>query len=710
MTSLMRRRLAGFFAAALLLALVPGGAAAHDPTGGGAPQSTQRTQGTQDDDATDPARNTPLPCEDFPRMGLPARSARNMIHLANVCGIVGTDVEFQSRTDASGKIRDYAFVGTMGAGFRIFDVTDPSQPIRAGGYVDSGWQNDIQVRGNVAVSTFDGVAGEDSTASTCLKERHPEAMGQGVDIFRLVFDRQKAASPGPLSRPFTVELLTCVANPPGGAHNSTLHPSGEWLAISNPSSDWAVDVIKLDLSGPAPKAVHKYRLIDESRRDLAGRCPSGATFTCIVMERPAAPALGSDPTFPPCSPAPCASSTSAAGLWRPHDVSFSADGDTMYVAALNSTFIVGVRNVLSGSVRTKTIIPNLYEQPREVANRYNIQLSHTADVNPGGKLLVINDERGGGLSETSCNTSESGVIGALHIWALRPVDGIARSSGATVSNPKKLGVWFNPNPTLLSDELEDEIQELLPVGRLERGCTVHQSRIGGNGSAGPGPSHPSFDGVSRMGPFRLSYGGYGMGVWVMDFGLRSRDDDGIAEDPNSTWGNTLAWNIQPGSDAWSGKEYKGHIYAGDLIRGFDVYRPSVAADPVVAIHKGGPSTAAPGTTLRYRISYQNLGPAASRRASITDALPKGLRFVSASDGGTYDGTARRVTWSLGSVPAGTSDVVTLKVRVRGSVEDGTVITNRARFQGDLTVSPPAGVHFLVVRSSAARGTAVGILL
>lgn len=56
------------------------------------------------------------------------------------------------------------------------------------------------------------------------------------------------------------------------------------------------------------------------------------------------------------------------------------------------------------------------------------------------------------------------------------------------------------------------------------------------------------------------------------------------------------------------------------------------------------------------------------------------------------------------------DVVTLKVRVRGSVEDGTVITNRARFQGDLTVSPPAGVHFIVVRSTVARGTATGILL
>ena len=28
----------------------------------------------------------------------------------------------------------------------------------------------------------------------------------------------------------------------------------------------------------------------------------------------------------------------------------------------------------------------------------------------------------------------------------------------------------------------------------------------------------------------------------------------------------------PGADTWSGKEYKGAIYAGDIVRGFDVYR------------------------------------------------------------------------------------------------------------------------------------------
>ncbi|MBA2570609.1 MAG: DUF11 domain-containing protein, partial [Chloroflexi bacterium] len=160
----------------------------------------------------------------------------------------------------------------------------------------------------------------------------------------------------------------------------------------------------------------------------------------------------------------------------------------------------------------------------------------------------------------------------------------------------------------------------------------------------------------------------------------------------------LAWNIQPGADTWSGREYKGYIYAADIIRGFDVYRATISADPIVAIQKSGPRTSRPGDTLTYRISYQNVGPAASRHARISDELPAGLSFVAASDGGSYDPATGMVVWSLGSVPAATADEVTLRVRVRASVPDGTLLTNRARFTGDLTVSPPAGVHVLLVGS------------
>jgi hypothetical protein len=66
------------------------------------------------DEPLDPVHNVSLPCEAVSTPGLVPRSAKNIVHLANVCGFVGTDIEFQSRTDADGELHDYAFVGTMG--------------------------------------------------------------------------------------------------------------------------------------------------------------------------------------------------------------------------------------------------------------------------------------------------------------------------------------------------------------------------------------------------------------------------------------------------------------------------------------------------------------------------------------------------------------------------------------------------------------------
>lgn len=680
-----------------------------------------------EDDPLDPARNVPLPCGAL--TGLPSatpqgRSNRGIEHLANVCGIVGTDVELQSRTytTAGGqtRTRDYAFVGTMGDGFRIYDVTNPAMPVLAGKFQDSGWQNDIQVRGDIAVSTFDGVAGEDSTASTCLKlptNTQPGYVtngGQGVDIFRLTFRPENADNPTLVTPAFEVANPTCVGNPPGGAHNATLHPSGEWLAISNPSSDWAVDVVDLRPLNATPAGEPRliYRLIDESRRNTASTLPPGArcppsppaTFTCVVMSRPTPPALGSSESDVPCRPSPCPSAESAFGLWRPHDAFFSTSGRVMYVAALNSTFIVDVSGVLNGAVRTISIIPNISEGPlpgqtRAIDNPRNIELSHQVDLAPTAGMLVIADERGGGVNETRCNTQPFGVIGGLHFWAFRAITGIPQTAGASLSTPKKVGVYFNPNPGLAGLPLGPDLP-----GRAERGCTVHVFRIGGNGTASPGPIHPAFDGVSRLDPRTLSTAWYGAGVWTMSFAGPPSSSDGVAEYSLTTWGNTIGWNVQPGADTWSAKEYKGFIYAGDILRGFDVYTcggsgcPTAPRDPAVLLTKTGPETVRKGTFWNYTISYRNAGPAASQNARIVDLLPPEVVFVSATNGGVYSSATRKVTYSLGTVPAGASGSVTLRVRLQGtsSVPTGAAIVNRAEFSGDLTVSPPTAVWTSVV--------------
>jgi hypothetical protein len=515
----------------------------------------------------DPARNTPLPCEElgsFKGQPVVTRSAKNIDHLANVCGFVGTDTEFQSRKDAAGNTHDYAFIGTMGGGLRIYDITNPGRPVFAGGYLDTGWENDIQVWGNIASSAFDGVNGEPSTTSLCLKTKYPGANDAGIDLFQLHYRPDAAASgTGPH---FTLANPTCIANPPGGAHNNTVNPQRTWIGISNCCSDWAIDVIdirpvvvgkaRVDLADTG-LPVNKYRLIDETKATAdkcEGRTAPPGPVTCVVMKMP--------------------NGSSAAGLWRPHDIHFSKDGKTMIVAAINSTWIVDVTNVLNGQVKTLAVIPNKTADPDP---SHNIEISHQADTTPDGKLLVINDEKGGGLTNTDCNSTPGGQIGALHFYALAPMKGVSGSAGASLTNPKKLGVYINPSPLLGPDPLQEAIDALngrrvlsgLP--RLERGCTSHVFRISGNGTSSPGEVAPGFDGVSRLPAYRLVEAWYGAGVWYLDVSGPARSDDGVAEDPRTTWGNTIGWNVMPGADTWSAKEYKGKVAAADMLRGFDTF-------------------------------------------------------------------------------------------------------------------------------------------
>src|SRR5687768_1212822 len=140
-------------------------------------------------DPLDPVRNVALPCESVSTPGLVPRAAKNIAHVANVCGFVGTDIEFQSRKAADGTVHDYAFVGTMGAGTRIFDITDPAHPVSTGRFTDPGYQNDVQVSGNVLVLGFDSL-GVSGATSACLRQKGVDTAGQtraGVDIVRLVY-------------------------------------------------------------------------------------------------------------------------------------------------------------------------------------------------------------------------------------------------------------------------------------------------------------------------------------------------------------------------------------------------------------------------------------------------------------------------------------------------------------------------------------------
>lgn len=446
----------------------------------------------------DPVTSVSLPCEALSTPGLVPRSAKNLAHVANVCGFVGTDIEFQSRRAADGTVHDYAFVGTMGAGTRIFDITDPAHPTAAGGYLDPGYQNDVSVRGDLLVLGFDSL-GISGATSACLHGKGSGTAGQtraGIDMVRLAFDRESAT--------FTTELIDCYlsSQSSSGAHTVTIHPSGQWISVN--TSFVGVEVVDIRSGAPTLAQFLPDAIVDDA-----------------------------------------------------HDVSFSRDGRTLYSAGLDSTRVVDVSGVLDGRVPTvRATIPNS-ATPAQGADGQIIQLSHQADTSSDGRILVVTDEAGGGVTETGCNRGVSGKIGGAHFWSL---DDLAA--------PRKLGTWVYPNPGLAVDALAPA---LAAIGRTERACTIHVFRNGGNGTAGVGEIARGYGGVSSLPKRQLVTAHYGGGTWWLDFTKASTAADGIAEDPRATWGNTLGWNVMPGADTWSAKEYKGYIYTGDMARGMDVF-------------------------------------------------------------------------------------------------------------------------------------------
>ena len=64
------------------------------------------------------------------------------------------------------------------------------------------------------------------------------------------------------------------------------------------------------------------------------------------------------------------------------------------------------------------------------------------------------------------------------------------------------------------------------------------------------------------------------------------------------------------------------------------------------------SSANPGNTVTYTITYANDSPVNVTGVAITDALPTGLTFVSAANGGSYNAGTRTITWSIGPIASG----------------------------------------------------------
>jgi hypothetical protein len=251
----------------------------------------------------------------------------------------GTDLEFVTI-----KKRDYAVVPaekTGGGGFgalRIFDLTaNPAKPPLVGFLPCNVTQNDVQVRGTTVFMGVDGGVAD----TTCFDQAGADpALGVlAVDISNPRKPRGVGFAP--------------IAY---GAHNTTLHPSGDYLYVSDSE-------LTPKPGDPAGSQLGRINVLDV--RDVKAM---EEVFTL---------------------PLPTGLSS--------HDIDFNAKGDRAYSAALTQTLILDTTDPAEPSIKTTIVDPT-------------INISHGADLTPDETHLYVTDEQAGAAGNGVCN------VGGVHIF------------------------------------------------------------------------------------------------------------------------------------------------------------------------------------------------------------------------------------------------------------------------------------------------------
>jgi uncharacterized repeat protein (TIGR01451 family) len=135
----------------------------------------------------------------------------------------------------------------------------------------------------------------------------------------------------------------------------------------------------------------------------------------------------------------------------------------------------------------------------------------------------------------------------------------------------------------------------------------------------------------------------------------------------------------------------------DNSNNLDTTSTTVIASADLGITKtDSPDPVLAGANLTYVLTVTNLGPSWARDVSVSDALPAGVSFVSASIGGgggvcvALGGSPTVVQCSLGDIETGGIRVITLQTLVASSVPHGTMISNTAAVTS--TTPDPVGAN------------------
>ena len=109
----------------------------------------------------------------------------------------------------------------------------------------------------------------------------------------------------------------------------------------------------------------------------------------------------------------------------------------------------------------------------------------------------------------------------------------------------------------------------------------------------------------------------------------------------------------------------------------------------LSVTKSGPSQASADSDVTYTVHVFNFGPDASVVATLTDQIPQGTTFVSASPpaGWSCNTNGNPIVCTNNSVPVGADDVFTFVFHVSARIAPGTVITN------EVSISQPPDPDF-----------------
>ncbi len=143
------------------------------------------------------------------------------------------------------------------------------------------------------------------------------------------------------------------------------------------------------------------------------------------------------------------------------------------------------------------------------------------------------------------------------------------------------------------------------------------------------------------------------------------------------------------------------------IGAYEIQGPVVAVADLLISQSVSKTSVKQGEKLTYSIRVQNLGPETAPNVVVTDLLPTGATFVSASHNkGTHTappaGSTGTLTWSVGDLLDQANEVAAITVTVL--VKGRTTITNTASVSGDVADPRMANNSAAITVSVAAGGS------